>query len=406
MNKVKFTFIFIAVLLIQILTLAQNQSQHILRLTGTIKDMDSGYVYLNYIPNSEMGIMDSSKLTAGHFVLNGTVTEPTKAWFSTFGFSGITDEKNLTQFYIEPGDLKLFATKNHLKTLKLIGSASDSDRVRLEKFEEPINNEISSADDSYQHYDDEYRIEKNNKSTIDRLSFLKQMKDSIRVLLDKLYKNKAHIDSVFIIENPNSYVAADMLAHSGISWIAFPSLDSLYSKFPDYIKQSFPGKSIKLDIDREKAISVGSDAKLFIAIDNKGDTIKLSNYRTRKYVLLDFGASWCRPCRSIIPLLKKYYATYSSKFEIVSIANQDEENDWRKAIVEDNPAWPQIIENKILKPIEPANSSISDMYYISTIPSLILIDKQLKIIGKYGGFYYSNIAYMHDLELKLAEIFR
>ena len=196
-----------------------------------------------------------------------------------------------------------------------------------------------------------------------------------------------------------------MLAHSGVSWIAFPSLDSLYSKFPEYIKQSFPGKSIKLDIDRDKALAVGNDAKLFIAIDSKGDTIKLSNYRTRKYVLLDFGASWCSPCRSIIPLLKKHYATYSSQLEIVSIANQNEENDWRKAI-EDSTKWPQIIENNNLKPIEPSTSSISDMYYISTIPSLILLDKDLKIVGKYGGFYYSNTAYMRDLELKLAEVIR
>jgi thiol-disulfide isomerase/thioredoxin len=197
-----------------------------------------------------------------------------------------------------------------------------------------------------------------------------------------------------------------MLSNSNVSWIAFPSLDSLYSRFPEYIKQSFPGKNIKFDIDRDKAISVGSDAKLFIAIDSKGDTIKLSDYRTRKYVLLDFGASWCHPCRSLIPLLKKQYATYSSNLEIVSIANQKEVNDWRKAIVEDSTKWPQIIENNNLMPIEPSTSTISDMYYISTIPSLILLDKDLKIVGKYGGFYYSNTAYMRDLELKLAEVIR
>jgi thiol-disulfide isomerase/thioredoxin len=399
----KFTFVFIAVMLIQILVLAQNQGKYKFKLTGTIKNMDSGYVYLNYIPNGEMGIIDSSKVTAGHFVFNGTVTEPTKTWFGTFGFS---DEKNLTQFYIEPGELKLIATNNHFNTLKLIGSASDSDRVRLEKLEEHVNDEISAVDVNYKHYADEYRIQKNNKSTADRLSFLRQMKDSASDLLDKLYKKKTTIDSIFIIENPDSYVAADMLAHSRVSLIAFPSLDSLYSRFPDYIKQSFPGKSIKLAIDREKADAVGNDAMLFIAIDNKGDTIKLSNYKTRKYVLLDFGTSWCRPCREIIPLLKKYYAAYSSRLEIVSIANQDQENDWRKAIKEDSTEWPQIIENNNLKPIEPANSSISDMYYISGIPALILLDKQLKIIGKYGGFYYSNTAYMRDLDLKLFEVFR
>ena len=68
-------------------------------------------------------------------------------------------------------------------------------------------------------------------------------------------------------------------------------------------------------------------------------------------------------------------------------------------------AWPQIIENKNKRPLESVNGSISDMYYISTIPSLILLDKNLKIIGKYGGFYYSNNTYMLDLQQKLNEIF-
>jgi thiol-disulfide isomerase/thioredoxin len=399
--------ILLTVTLLNYITLvAQSTGRYKFTLTGAINGMDSGYVFLNYIPNGEMGILDSSIVHHGYFELKGYVTEPTKAWFSTFGRNGVHDESNLTQFYIEPGDLKLCATINHLKSLELLRSASDNDRKRLELLEEPVNAEIYPAEDIYSKYHNEYRIEKSNNTDTIRLKGVKQKEDSIGTLLDRLYRKKAQIDSLFIIRNPNSYVAADMLSGSNVSWIAFPSLDSLYSKFPVYIQQSFPGKKIKWEIDREKAMPIGGDAKVFITKDSKGDTIRLVDYKTKKYVLLDFGASWCGPCRQIIPLLKKYYTTYKTELEIISIAQQDEVNDWRKAIKDDNMEWPQVIENKNLQPIEPANGSISDMYYVSTIPSLILIDKDLKLIGKYGGFYYSRTAYMVDLEKKLSELIR
>ena len=85
--------------------------------------MNSGYVYLNYIPTGEMAIMDSAQVVAEQFKFSGKLTEPTKAWFSTFGFGRVYDEGNVTRFYIEPGDLKLYATKDHFKALQFIGSA-------------------------------------------------------------------------------------------------------------------------------------------------------------------------------------------------------------------------------------------------------------------------------------------
>jgi thiol-disulfide isomerase/thioredoxin len=402
----KFIAFFILTSLTQTLVAGQTQGLHPFTLKGIIKGMDSGYVYLNYIPNGEMGIFDSCKLENGRFVYRGWVTEPTKAWFSTFGRRTMPDEKNLTQFYIEPGELKLLANYNQLKNLQLTGSASDSDRMKLVQWEMPVENKIQSANDSLWKYDKAYKNEKKNKTDSIRLAFLLQKKDSTSVILERLYKNKAYMDSIFIIENPNSYVAADMLSQSGVSWIAFPSLESLYAKFPVYIQQSFPGKRIKFEIDREAAIPINSDAKPFTAIDSKGDTIQLASYKRKKYVLLDFGASWCSPCRAIIPWLKKEWVKYDTALEIISIANQDEEDDWRKAIKDDQMRWPQIIENKNKKPIEPATGSISDMYYVNTIPSLILIDKNLKIIGKYGGFYYSPSAYLLDLQKKLKDIFQ
>jgi thiol-disulfide isomerase/thioredoxin len=404
--KISIKFWLVIIVFLQNSLFCQAQSLYPFTLEGIVEGKDSGYVYLNYIPNGDMGILDSSKLNNGHFLFKGNVSEPTKAWFSTFGFSGNVDERNLTEFYIEPVNMKLSAVINHFRTLQLTGSVSDSDRVRLAKIEMPIETNIQSTNDSFAKYNVQYKNQKDNELDLYKLSALLQKRDSFSWLMDHHVRIKASMDSEFIVQNPNSYVAADMLAHSSYTWIAFPSLDILYDRFSKYIQQSFPGKMIKHEIDKEKQIYVGSHAKKFISIDSKGDTIRLTDYKGKKYVLLDFGASWCAPCRRIIPDLKKEYAKYDTAFEIISIANQDQEDDWHKAIRDDKLEWPQIIENKKIMPIEPTGITISEMYYIDKTPSLILIDRESQIIGKYGGFYYSKSDYLLDLVQKLSEIFR
>lgn len=97
-----------------------------------------------------------------------------------------------------------------------------------------------------------------------------------------------------------------------------------------------------------------------------------------KYLLLDFWASWCLPCRMYNPKLKKYYALYHDKgLEIIGIAsNTGMEDAWKKAIEKDQIPWPQILDN----------SSFND-YKINTIPYYILIDTSGNIIERFGQLY-------------------
>jgi thiol-disulfide isomerase/thioredoxin len=386
---------------------AQTLTLHPFTLEGNIKGKDSGYVYLNYIPDGNMGITDSCEVKKGYFVFKGNIAEPTKAFFSTFNNlnpNDIYDETDIEEFYIEPTKMKLSAKINQFRTLQLTGSVSQDEKVKLEKLKVPIDKIIQPIEDSMNRYGKQYRDLKKNKSDSATLKIALQKWNMYTDSAILIYKRKYILDSTFIIENPNSYVAADMLSRASVEWIAFPSLESLYVKLPERIKQSFPGQKIKYEIDKGKYISVGSLANNFIATDSKGDTIRLADYKGKKYVLLDFGASWCSPCRHLIPELKKEYDKYDTALEIISIANQDQEEDWRKAIADDKMEWPQIIENKKMMPIEPSGKTITDMYYVDGIPALILIDKNLKIIGKYGGFYGSKYSYFLDLKKELNKI--
>ena len=402
---VKSASFFFAILLFKQPLPAQNQGLYPFSLTGHIQGKDSGYVYLNYIPNGNLGIVDSCKLMNGNFIYKGMVTEPTLAWFETFGCNRAYERGNSIQFYIEPGDMKIKATIHDFDHLKLSGSKSENEHQQLIKLEATLDSGIQIAYGGWSTYAREMENEKKNHADSARLAMCQNKIDSTKAEIGKLNRRLYQIDSGFIRNNPDSYVAAEWLFYQNASRLSFISYQDMYANLSERIKQSFPGKKIKFEIEKEKYMAIGTPVQLFTAIDSKGDTIRLADYKARKYILLDFGASWCAPCRQIIPSLKKEYAKYRSLLEIISIANQEEEVQWWKTVADDKLEWPQIIENSKKKPLEPASGSISDSYYISTIPSLILIDKNLRIVGKYGGFFSSTPDYFVDLTRKLNELF-
>lgn len=124
-----------------------------------------------------------------------------------------------------------------------------------------------------------------------------------------------------------------------------------------------------------------SQAYNFSGINSTGQIIKLSDYKG-KYVLLDFWASWCRPCRAFNPDLVKLYKLYKSEqIEFIGIAHDvGKENKWRTAILKDNISiWPQILD-----------VNISSEYSVYSIPVMILIDPSGQIIHRFGGMAQSK----------------
>jgi thiol-disulfide isomerase/thioredoxin len=146
-------------------------------------------------------------------------------------------------------------------------------------------------------------------------------------------------------------------------------------------------------------------AKDFTALDINGKSLQLSDFKG-KYVLLDFWASWCVPCRKGNPHLKELYAKYQSKgCEVIGVSDDDRNHDaWKKAVDQDGLPWHQVLRgldiDKKMRGIK-NESDISEKYGINSLPTQILIDATGKIIGRYGGGGEPHEA----LDKKLADIF-
>jgi len=152
----------------------------------------------------------------------------------------------------------------------------------------------------------------------------------------------------------------------------------IYDGFSDAVKTSEPGKTFGEWLDKRVAVTVGKMAPDFAEPDTSGNIVRLSGYRG-KYVLLDFWASWCGPCREENPNVAAAYKKFHKRnFEVLSVSLDRPGNrqQWVNAIQKDGLPWVHVSDLKFW------NNEAVRLYAIKSIPQNFLIDPSGKIIAE------------------------
>jgi peroxiredoxin len=284
-------------------------------------------VYLHHSHEGKSSI-DSTQLIKGNFEFSGMIGRPEKAWLAIPGRGMKNNPKaiNYHVFYLEPG---LISVQSRDSTSNVLISGT------------PLN-------DSWE------ELQGIMKDTVNRVTMTK----------------------VFVLKNASSVIAVDAIY--GLQEYGFKLMDSLYQNLSSGLKRTEMGQVLAAKIIAMEHTQIGSLAVDFAMADTAGNTISLSGFRG-KYVLLDFWASWCAPCRAENPNLVKTYQTYKDKnFKIlgVSLDRPGKKAAWINAIHKDQLEWDQVSDLQFW------DCAAAKLYDIRSIPNNFLIGPDGKIIAK------------------------
>lgn len=162
----------------------------------------------------------------------------------------------------------------------------------------------------------------------------------------------------------------------------------LYNSFSDEAKESHYGQLLKKQLFKERM--VGKELPEFSGLDKNGIEHQLKELcKGKKYVILDFWASWCGPCRKSIPALKEFYEKYAPKgVEIIGISIDNVEANWKKALEQEQLPWPNILDHKLMN---------GRLFLVRAIPAMFVVNED--------GVIVSDEFYNQEERAKWCEVF-
>lgn len=345
------------------------------KISGNIRGIENGIIYLTH-QIGDQEIKDSTKITNGKFTFSGTTPE---VMMYSIQMPKIREQK---YFLLENKAMTFEGHKDSLFNAKIIGSPETD--VYLAFYNGPWKTITSKAGMIYAALDSATQKGKVTLTPEQRKPFDDEFKN-LDVLNQKAIKD-------YVLAHPGSVAVAAIVEERLINYNYPQQAAEMYTLFKPEVKNSYIGKAIKASLDLLNKTAPGKVAPDFTMNDVNGKPLKLSQLRG-KYVLIDFWASWCVPCRKENPNVVAAYQKYHDQgFEILGVSLDSKKEAWLKAIKDDGLGWKHVSE------LKGWTNTAATAYGVKSVPASFLIDKEGKVIAKdLRG---------EELTKKLSEIFK
>ncbi len=360
--------LFVWAMLLSISAMAQKENPFTIK--GSFKNISLPVqkVFLYYQKDGNNKV-DSIEVKDGEYHFSGAISEPILATLRV-KYEPDTDGKpvkmvsgrDMIRLFLSADKIKI-SSVDSFSNVTIKGSKANDENKKLTALLKPINSKLT---DLYAEYT-------KASKTKDEVT-AKSIEDKI----DALDLEQKQVYTDYAKKNGNSPIAL-YVVNQAAGWDIDPEkIGPLFTALPESVRESSSGKNLgdRLEIARKTAI--GKPAMDFTQNDTLGVPVSLASFKG-KYVLVDFWASWCGPCRKENPNVVKAFQEYKDKnFQILSVSldQPGAKSKWMDAIHKDNLTWTHVSDLKYW------DNEVAKQYGIRAIPQNFLVDPQGNIVAK------------------------